>query len=788
MTLNVSADDSLNSSLITDEYEVAPNSDLLVKRRKKQKKILQPHNPSTQNTKVVETPTNLLAYPQQKAHTKRERKSSKKEFIVDHKDYFSRIHLQNILWAQELDNLKFLGIKVIMGSYGLLDALNLTCSTMRLLIDWYILFFPVAESAADLMHDILASPSGTIATAFICLSMMTLSIIANGKEDDKDGNITSLTRAIIIFWPYLRDILKSMKNSYKDIRVLVQLANLFGKNFFYLMGPLTLILAPLTAVNRMWIRYAGTQRQLLKKANDEQLKIIAALKSFKDFELWYAINGSTYIKTQPELLEHMGIIAALLNGIIDGIYIYVGVLSIAGAGLSFPVLIIMVALCAAYFLACVATKIYVEYEYQTEFKNSQTKLAFTVAHIKAYEALNRLSLSQKSGMDFEKEKNIFLQEVKALEKIRKEKEKMKYTPYIDALMFGMTNGLAAYGAVTSLMFGIATIYLLASVTFPPLIVAGCILLGLPLMLIFTFYPLITLYFKRSNDAPICKEEKEFVDKVAELTQLEEAQIPEFRSRLKQEAKATAKFSAIPYAELARIWGTVPSKSSRFIEFCCNKLMEQAGDLGHYQDTPIMYYLMMGSFLLHLLVLTLRGYVRSFSKDKSFPRSSPECILTKESYEASSPSSTELPPPVPEYTPDFYVIDDADHSAPEETATQKDNIHNLTIVPRPDGKPPKELPLPQEVPLSEKQLFETEQLPQEKSFPQVEPPPKIEQPSQEESLPQEPQVKTPANPVKNVLSSSTGALAHLGFFPPAPTKINPVAIPKPSPNNLAGGLM
>jgi|GEM_PF-4270609 len=157
----------------------------------------------------------------------------------------------------------------IYACFAVIDSASLTLSNAQYL---FSLLYTNNDSvlASDALHDWMKSPTGFVITAIEAFALAAFAIIANQKDslDKKD----SYKRYIALLWPYMRDMMKASKNSYKGVRSLVQMANqLGGVNINPFILPLSLALGGLAIGNRAWSRHLKNKRKKLMDINEDVL-------------------------------------------------------------------------------------------------------------------------------------------------------------------------------------------------------------------------------------------------------------------------------------------------------------------------------------------------------------------------------------------------------------------------------------------------------------------------------------------------------------------------------------
>lgn len=232
------------------------------------------------------------------------------------------------------------------------------------------------------------------------------------------------------------------------------------------------------------------------------------------------------IKGQSDRLNQWALLGAAYGGVVDGLYLYMGALGLTA--LSPPAFMAM-AVCSAIFSSmCVATRVYEEYDFQRKLKATKAKVEVALC-CRELEALlgalkrvsilipppndselgpliNELRLSGNGEVDVlveelkilwerfqpgdEAQKAVIIQKLKAvydaklllkraeLESKRKDVRLLTASSGVLAVFAGFRNGLAVYGAITSIMFAVATINAIFLAPFPPAFLIAGVVVGM----------------------------------------------------------------------------------------------------------------------------------------------------------------------------------------------------------------------------------------------------------------------------------------------------------------------
>ncbi|MBA2651511.1 MAG: hypothetical protein H0U73_04495 [Tatlockia sp.] len=506
--------------------------------------------------------------------------------------------------------------------YGGLDGLSSAFSTMKLGFDFR--YITTNLSSAEEMHKWLITPEGALIAALFSIGIITLSILGN-YFDDKDEN--TLKSYIAIFWPYLRAVLKALKNAFKGFKSAIQIIQLLGggAELQYLIVPVGLTLGIISAINRVWHLWMVNKRKDMMKANAILLNEMQKLNE-STLELSLAkldqIRGK--INRQSLNIRFFALVSASYSGIVDALYLYIGVFSLCS--LVPPVLIAMTVFTSIYFLTCIATRMYEEYDFQQKLIISQTKIELAAEGKKIELFLNELqSLTLKLSEDvlnqnyIEKQKNIFLLFQTAADRFITKKNKLRSLScpsYFAAFLLGAKNGLAAYGALTSVLFLVGIMVF----PFPPTLLITVIVLGMALLIGFIIHSLVANYWHHEKCEQRQAKETVELSNIGRLFKNAKLQV----SELKPEEVKTAildgmvvdpspQFYFQESFEILRAGVSAAGKGPKAVTTILAP-WEIVDDEGHVHETPVMMGFMVVSALLHSLIFGLRAYARGFGRD------------------------------------------------------------------------------------------------------------------------------------------------------------------------------
>ncbi|CDZ76070.1 hypothetical protein BN59_00334 [Legionella massiliensis] len=545
-----------------------------------------------------------------------------------------RMDAQSRLLAKKLHELGYIYVL-----FGALDGLSLSYSMMKYYFD--MLLANSDLSSSDEMHDWMTSPEGAAIAATTSISLIVFSMLAN-HFDDEDQNV--FKRYIAVIWPYCRDTMKGLKNAYKGLKSTLQVAEILGGgDFSYLIVPVGLLLGGLSVINRIWFRWMVNERKAMMKAN---AKILDDIQNSPDITLERLEELKGDIKRQSDSIRSMAMLSAAYGGVVDGLYLYIGVLGICS--LSPPALIAMTVFCSIYLAACIATRMYEEYDFQRKLLISQTKieLAYEGKRIELlFAELQRITTELSSSPDNhdllnEQEVAINLFQVAAWEfkEQRKKLLDLSTLSYTSAFLAGAKNGLAAYGALASVIFAVGTILALSSIAFPPALLISCISFGMVFMIGFIVHSLVHAYYHRikveqqqNEESKVILQEKVIQQEKITPKEVSLAEIGPLFKDAKQQVKdlrpeevrtaildgmvvdPSPQFFFQEWFEILRSSSSGVGKGAKAINLAMNSFEEKTDTDGHYHETPIMMGFIAVSAIVHAAAFGLRAHSRGFGR-------------------------------------------------------------------------------------------------------------------------------------------------------------------------------
>lgn len=518
-----------------------------------------------------------------------------------------RIDAQSRILAEKLDE-----DRAIYYAYAVLDSLSSSYSMFKWFFDLFL-----ANKNIDLMHDVMLTPAGIMAISLESIFLVGFSVLAVHFEKEKHDEVKKF---IATAWPYFRDVMKGLKNAYKGWRsAIVAISLIGGLDLKYLVAPVGLILGIFAAANRFWLRKMVEDRKVMMTNNAELLLEIKKLQSITHAESTLYLSQ---LKYQSLTTRNLSFASVAVGGLIDGLYLYVGVLGLAA--LSSPWLSAMAVICTIYTVACIVTRLYEEYDFQLRLFITQTKCELVLI-TKEVETLYAQLLQLRNKTDKTLEDiiamhSLELEVCKLINKFEDKRTVLKgqtTRTYLSAALLGIKSGLYAYSALASILFLVGSILVLTGTAFPPAMLIGCVILGLVFMISFSIYSLVSTYKhlnKESMDE--VRPYHELIDMKNNLLegQSHYLEADTFKQSIRDglSLDPSPQFFFQEWFEVFRSLFSGLGKGQKFVDFAGNPLQEM-DEQGHYQDTPIMYVLGVFSGLFFGAVLAFRALARGLGR-------------------------------------------------------------------------------------------------------------------------------------------------------------------------------
>ncbi len=335
------------------------------------------------------------------------------------------------------------------------------------------------------------------------------------------------------------------------------------------------------------------------------------------------------LQSQSTAIRILAYFSAGYGGVVDGLYLYIGVLALSS--LSPPTLIAMTVFCAIYFFACIATRMYEEYNFQQKLLISQAKIELAYEGKKLELLFNQLQELSANLANFPENKEFIKNQdlaidlfEEAIADFKKRHDKLcslTSSSYTTAFLLGVKNGLAAYGALAAVLFVIG----IAVSSFPPALLITVVVIGMGLFLGFIAHALINNYLECAKQHE--KKQKENTKPPLELNLAELGKLFKNARKEVEDLKPEVIKSIIldgmtvdpspqfffqEWFEVIRSFFSGMNKGVKAIDLTMNSL-ETPGADGHFHESSIMIGFMVISASLHALILALRALTRGFGR-------------------------------------------------------------------------------------------------------------------------------------------------------------------------------
>lgn len=533
--------------------------------------------------------------------------------------------------------------------YGLLDGLSLSYSMMKYAFD--MLYTNSSTLSSDAMHNWMVTKEGFAAIAAESFLIISFSYYANKYDpDDKDAWKSYLATV----WPYYRDSMKGLKNAYKGIRSTFMVAEALGvKNLNQMIVPVGLLLGVFSAFNRMWMRKMIAERKGMMKANSLLLLEIHN----KDIPTESFTNYYVRMGRQSDLLRIKGMLGAAYGGIVDGMYLFMGVMTVCS--FTPQVYLALSVSCIIFSALCIVTRCYEEYDFQRQLLATQDKIKLALLGKKIQETFKEaIAIAEQlteNPQDLETQR-ITTEYITLGERLHQEMLAFKEEKRIlksrltlsmsSAFLAGLRGGLAAYSASASLMFAMATVYAMLLAPVSPTLVIAAVISGPVFLIVSVLHSLINNYFENKKldktDSNIQTLNRFIQDAKQNKLQVTAAiKLPEVEKAIKAAEKIDPP-QQYPYQEFWEVIRSLFSgvaKGQKSIDYTFNPLQEP-DEKGHYHDTPIMLKLTIVSSIIYAIGLALRALAKGFGKPPITKVESAPNSKTTNVREGENPSPTE----------------------------------------------------------------------------------------------------------------------------------------------------
>ncbi|KTD03034.1 transmembrane protein [Legionella geestiana] len=570
--------------------------------------------------------------------------------------------------------------RYIYGLFGGLDGLNLAFSMESFVFGLLPNHGPL--NASDLMHNWMFSPAGIAITVVGTIGLSFFSALGNFFEE-KDQRAAA--RFFAVYWPYVRDVLKATKNTWRGARNALQLVKMLDKssipleNFNAMSLGFGLVMGAFSASMRVAIRYMDAERKRLSKQNEKLLKEIKALK-YNDYTLEKLSEIRAGIQTHSLEKRALRMSLAAVNGTVDTMYLQMGMLTLVS--LAPGVMIGMTACVAVFSIALILGRIHEEYEEQRKMRASETRVLLALAGKEValhFRELQSMMLdSATSEEELEAKRKAMLQAAQDFQTHQKTLESLTAPTLLGATMMGVRNGLSANSALSGIMFFVAAILMLSSTAFPPALLITWVSLCMASLIAFSVHGMIShLLQKPETPAEPCDMGTQNINDFLETLKAQEQTIqnldPEAIEHALNDSQDYDDLPQSPLQDWFEVLRCLFSGAGKGEKFSDNILVrvQVSDDAGHWHDTPLMFAISAVFALISAPIFALRALANRIGKNVA-DRAKTSIIEEIEDY-SDSPDRLATSPALGEDD------DEQDDDTPEQT---EENPENLSQTPPP----------------------------------------------------------------------------------------------------------
>ena len=335
------------------------------------------------------------------------------------------------------------------------------------------------------------------------------------------------------------------------------------------------------------------------------------------------------IKMESLALRRIAIVGALYGGVIDGLYLFMGAMTLAV--LAWPAFIFIFTLSALYSCLNIVFRVSTELEAQRKLDKGEADLRYALSG-KALElgfmCLHRLSDPQVATVS-EEGRETLQQEIKddlgkkmqVCEARRQVRDSKTVLSNPKAFFAGVRQGLVVYNTVMSVLFAVASVNAMISAVFPPALLIAAVSSGLIIIIAFAARAMRIQkqkQLKRKNEANLAaptEKLSQFLEQlktnIADAKQLTPLQI---KADLNGVMQPTEEPSLLieKWSEIFRLFFSGISKGIRLNPFLFVAL-QKVDAKGHFRDTPIMFGISVIVSALYAVVFFLREFARTCTK-------------------------------------------------------------------------------------------------------------------------------------------------------------------------------
>lgn len=350
------------------------------------------------------------------------------------------------------------------------------------------------------------------------------------------------------------------------------------------------------------------------------------------------------IKFIPPSKKNLYYLIRAFNGLIDGMYLYLGIV-LGVASFSPPVMLVITVISALYCLLCVASRVYEEYQNQQQLLITKYRVELASAArglelclIELNEITGKISRENNKA----KIKSLELTQKKLDEKLEKYLEAFAgkrsvlrssyYLSKTETFLLGIKHSLPFYGALISFLFALVFIGFMIGFTIPPVGVLITIGAGLPILATGIIHAFLK---RRKPSETLIIEDKQKAAKLSKIVQEVKASYKLTYKSAHEEYEAFIKgayakqafldwivkgLQADPladeyyadYAEVGRSFWAGLSKGRKAIEMILNRF-QRRDETGHYQDTRLMYIAIIPVAAVYAVVFAANAFVKGLTR-------------------------------------------------------------------------------------------------------------------------------------------------------------------------------
>lgn len=518
---------------------------------------------------------------------------------TDHKKKLAAqaVQLQNdaSFWDGLYRKAKWLhDVRIFYYPYAILDGLSLSYSMLK------YSFNMLNINSDTALHDFLLKPQGITTVVLESLFLIGFSFLACYFDKEKENE---LKQWIAKSWPYVRDILKAAKNSYKGLKSTFKVSQLLGaQNLSPLLIPISLTIGVIGALNRVGLRFIRSERKDWQVLNiDAKSDLLEKLSSQGSLSEQCLNECLDQLKYHGQRKQNAAYAMTALGAAVDSLYLYAGIITLAPVGLS---LLWPLAVLSLFYTACLlVSRLYEEQLYQQKFLRSALDCKLLIQKQKL---LNKYKDPDASQEAIETLITELCETYQQLQQMNENSVKL-------AILAGIRHGLYAYSAAACALFMVAGFLVLGGVAFPPLLMVLGAASGFIFMAGYIIYALYEHHQQQkakeaSTSIQHIKSLDDLKEKVNEAVSLPRVDEVERFLNDGLELDSTPQFFVQEWFEVFRSFFSGFSKGQRAVDFTMNPLQELDSH-GDYKDSRLMIIFM----AISCPVLGAAWFVRAFAR-------------------------------------------------------------------------------------------------------------------------------------------------------------------------------